>query len=319
MMHRLPPLNALRMFESAARHLSFKAAAMELHVTQAAVSHRIRSLEEYLGVELFERSGRGVRLTDAARACLPKLREGFDQIAAALEAIRLGKEDSELVVTSPPVFAARWLLPRLPDFAKREPRIELHVFISGKMVDGGNLETSAYVGDLKLDMHRRLSGVEIHLGAGDYAGYRVDRLFGVACTLVASPELVAGNPPLAVPGDLARHVLLHDDAMDLSVGGNAWAMWLEAAGVAAHVDASRGPRFSSNILSLEAAGQKLGIALALRPLIDADLAAGRLVAPFTVEVKPEVAYYLACPETIAERPGVTAFRNWLIEQAGAET
>jgi len=317
-MHRLPPLNALLMFESAARHLSFKAAALELHVTQAAVSHRIRSLEEYLGVALFERAGRGVRLTDAGRACLPKLREGFEQLAAALETIRRKKDDTDLVITSPPVFAARWLLPRIPDFATSEPNIELHVFVSGKMVDGGTHESTGFIGDLDLNLQGDPSGVEIRLGAGTYAGRRVDRLFGVACTLVASPALLAGDPPLAKPLDLARHVLLHDDAMDRAVGGDAWAKWLESAGIREQVDANRGPRFSSNILSLEAATQQLGAALALRPLINADLSSGRLVAPFPVEVKLDVAYYLAYSEAIAERPSVIAFRQWLLAQAAAE-
>src|SRR5205823_5779863 len=175
MIYRLPPLNALRVFEAAARHLSFKEAANELSITQAAVSHQIKSLEEYLGVELFRRSGRGVQLTEAARACLPKLREGFESLAAA---------------------------------------------------------------------------VEIHLGGGNYPGYRADHLFDVATVAVASPELARGDPPLREPADLARHVLLHDDAMDLVAHGGAWQKWLEAAGVADRVDGSRGPHCSSNILSL---------------------------------------------------------------------
>ena len=113
MIYRLPPLNALRVFEAAARHLSFKEAASELSITQAAVSHQVKSLEEYLGVQLFRRSARGVQLTDAARACLPKLREGFDALAAAVEVIRERGGESELVITAPPVFTARWLMPRL--------------------------------------------------------------------------------------------------------------------------------------------------------------------------------------------------------------
>lgn len=313
MIYRLPSLNALRVFDAAARHHSFKAAAQELHITQAAVSHQIRSLEEYLGVELFRRAGRGVQLTEAARACLPKLREGFEQLAAAVETIRHKGEESELVITAPPVFTARWLLPRLPDFSRREPKIDLRVFTSSKMVDAGALDAPTLVGDL--DLREGSSGVQIHLGAGEYAGYRSDRLFGVTCVLVASPALVGGDPPLAAPADLARHVLLHDDAIDLAVGGDAWAKWLEAAGVAERVDGSRGPRFSTNILSLEAAAQNLGVALALKPLVDADLASGRLVAPFPVEVKSASAYHLVCPEVVAERPNVAAFRRWLLEQA----
>jgi LysR family glycine cleavage system transcriptional activator len=311
--YRLPPLNALRVFEAAARHLSFKEAANELSITQAAVSHQIKTLEEYLGVELFRRAGRGVQLTEAARACLPKLREGFDALAAAVETIRERAAESDLMITAPPVFTARWLMPRLADFSRREPKIELHVFASSKMVDAGALDSPSLVSGL--DLRDDASGVEIHLGAGNYPGYRADRLFGVAMTVVASPDLVDGDPPIRKPEDLERHVLLHDDAMDLVAGGNAWQRWLEAAGAADRVDAARGPRFSSNILSLEAASQKLGLALALRPMVDYDIASMRLRAPFDIEVKPPSSYYLVCPEVIADRPAVAAFRAWLLEQA----
>src|SRR4030081_1776591 len=125
MIYRLPPLNALRVFEAAARHLSFKDAATELNVRQAPVSCQVNGLEEYLGVELFRRAGRGVQLTEAARACLPKLREGFEALPAAGGVIRERPAETELLITAPPVFTARWLFPRLADFAKREPRIEL--------------------------------------------------------------------------------------------------------------------------------------------------------------------------------------------------
>jgi LysR family transcriptional regulator, glycine cleavage system transcriptional activator len=316
--YRLPPLNALRVFEAAARHLSFKEAAAELHITQAAVSHQIKSLEEYLGVQLFRRSARGVQLTDAARACLPKLREGFDALAAAVEMIRERGEEAELMITAPPVFTARWLMPRLADFSKREPKIELRVFGSSKMVDAGALDSSTLVGDL--DLRTESSEVQIHLGAGHYPGHRADRLFGVSMTAVANPDLVKNQPGIKTPADLKHHTLLHDDAMEIVAGGgNAWRRWLEAAGVAEEVDADRGPHFSSNILSLEAASQKLGVALALRPLVDADIASDRLCAPFEVEVKPQSAYYLVCPEVIADRPAVVAFRKWLLVQAKSAT
>jgi len=307
--YRLPPLNALRVFEAAARHLSFKAAAAELSITQAAVSHQVKSLEEYLGVQLFRRAGRGVQLTEAARAALPRLREGFDALAASVELIRERAGETDLQITSPPVFAARWLMPRLADFSKREPRIDVRVVASSRMVDAGALDSAALVSNL--DLREDTSGVEIHLGGGDYPGYRADRLFSVTTTAVAHPDLIKnGNP-----ADLAHHVLLHDDAMDTVAHGNAWQKWLEAAGVENAVDGSRGPHFSSNILSLEAASQKLGVALALRPLVDADLASHRLVAPFKVELKPQSAYYLVCPEVIADRPAVSAFRKWLLGQA----
>jgi LysR family glycine cleavage system transcriptional activator len=181
------------------------------------------------------------------------------------------------------------------------------------MVDAGALDSAVLVGNL--DLRDDMSGVEIHLGGGAYPGYRADHLFDVATIAVASPELARGDPPLEQPADLARHMLLHDDAMDLVAHGRAWQKWLEAAGVADRVDGSRGPHFSSNILSLEAASQKLGVALALKPLVDDDIKSGRLCAPFKVELKPQSAYYLVCPEVIAERPAVAAFRKWLLEQA----
>ena len=311
MIYRLPPLNALRVFEAAARHLSFKEAANELSITQAAVSHQVKSLEDYLGVELFRRSGRGVRLTEAARAALPRLRDGFDALAAAVEQIRERGEETDLAITAPPVFTARWLMPRLADFSRRNPKVEVRVIASSKMVDAGALDTAVMAGIL--DLRDDTSGVEIHLGLGEYPGYRSDRLFGVSMVVVANPEL--GND-LKQPADLARHMLLHDDAMDLVAHGNAWQKWLEAAGAAEGVDAAHGPHFSSNILSLEAASQKLGVALALRPLVDDDIASGRLVAPFDIEVKPVGSYYLVCPEVIAERPAVATFRKWLLEKAG---
>jgi LysR family glycine cleavage system transcriptional activator len=204
-------------------------------------------------------------------------------------------------------------MPRLADFAKREPKIDVRVVSSSKMVDAGALDAAHVL--TNHDLRSETSGVEIHLGAGDYPGYRADRLFGVATVAVASPQLVKGSPPIREPADLARHTLLHDDAMDLVAHGHAWPKWLELAGVADKVDGTRGPRFSTNILSLEAASQQLGIALALRPLVDADLASGRLCAPFEVELRPQSAYYLVCPEVIADRPAVTAFRKWLLEQA----
>ena len=216
-MYRLPPLNALRVFEAAARHLSFKEAAAELSITQAAVSHQIKTLEDYLGVELFRRAGRGVQLTDAARAALPKLREGFDSFAEAMEALRSRASKAELMITAPPVFTARWLMPRLADFASREPKVQLRVFASSKMVDAGALDSSNLVSDL--DLRSESSEVEIHLGAGQYPGYRADRLFGVSMAVVISPEL---KHEIRKPEDLARQTLLHDDAMEIVAGGDAW-------------------------------------------------------------------------------------------------
>jgi LysR family glycine cleavage system transcriptional activator len=227
-----------------------------------------------------------------------------------MELLRARSAKAELMITAPPVFTARWLMPRLADFATREPKVQLRVFASSKMVDAGALDSHTLVGGL--DLRSEASEVEIHLGAGQYPGYRADRLFAVSMAVVASPEL---REEIKQPEDLARQTLLHDDAMEIVAGGNAWQRWLETAGVADRVDASRGPRFSSNILSLEAASQKLGVALALHPLVDADIASGRLCEPFEhIHLEPQSAYYLVCPEVIAERPAVAAFRRWLLDQ-----
>src|SRR3981189_888469 len=165
MIYRLPPLNALRVFEAAARHLSFKEAAQELSITQAAVSHQIKSLEDYLGVQLFKRAGRGVQLTEAARACLPKLREGFESLAAAGEMVSPRAGQTDLQIPAPPVFTARWLMPRLADFAKREPKIDVRVVSSRKLVDAGALDSASIT--FNLDLRSDTSGVEDDLGAGD--------------------------------------------------------------------------------------------------------------------------------------------------------
>src|SRR5512138_380497 len=144
MIYRLPPLNALRVFEAAARHLSFKEAANELSITQAAVSHQIKSLEDYLGVQLFKRAGRGVQLTEAARACLPRLRQGFESLAAAVELTHERGAETDLE------FTARRLMPRLADFARREPKIDVRVVGSSKMVDAGALDSAAITSHLDL-------------------------------------------------------------------------------------------------------------------------------------------------------------------------
>ena len=276
MIYRLPPLNALRVFEAAARHLSFKEAAAELNITQAAVSHQVKSLEDYLGVDLFRRAGRGVQLTEAARACLPRLREGFDSLAAAVEMIRERGDEAELVITAPPVFTARWLMPRLADFAKREPKIDVRVVATSKMVDAGALDSPVLIGNL--DLRSDASGVEIHLGAGRVSRpprrppvRRDDGGGGEPGADRRRAAAARARRPRA-PRAAARR--RDGDRRRTATPGRSGS---RRADVADRVDGSRGPRFSSNILSLEAASQKLGVALALRPLIDADVASGRLV------------------------------------------
>lgn len=312
MTYRLPPLAALRAFDSAARHLSFKRAAAELHVTPAAVSQQMKALEEYLGVALFRRLTRALELTPQGTAMLPKLREGFECLAVAVAATRQSS-DGELTVTAPPSFASRWLVPRLSRFAAEHPEVELRLASSPDSVDQHG-ETTMF-GDAMFDPRGAASEVAIRFGSGNYPGFRVDKIFAPDRVPVCSPRLATVKRPLATPDDLRNHVLIHDETVLAEDGQTDWVRWLRLSGVhAGAVDALRGPRFSNAVLAVEAALDGQGVALALRPLIEADVAAGRLVIPFDIGLPSAYAYYLVMPEVVAPRQSVAAFRAWVMAE-----
>ena len=312
---RLPPLNSLKAFEAAARHLSVKKAALELNVTPAAVSHQIRTLEEYLGIQLFHRRNRALDLTDAARAALPKLREGFDCMMQAVERLRTHHSPSRLTVSAAPSFAARWLMPRLHRFLVAHPEIDVR--ISARMrrasVDGkGDVAERA-----TLEAWLDDSDVAIIYGRGHYPGLRGKKLFDLTVTPVCSPKLLKGEHPLRTPADLKHHMLLHDDTGDLYDGESFWGVWLRAANLS-DIDVTRGPHFSHAVPAFEAAIDGVGVLASVPALASEELAAGRLVTPFELRVPLASAYYLVCEESAATRPAVTAFNNWLIEEAARE-
>lgn len=315
MSQRLPPLNALKAFEAAARHLSVKKAAVELNVTPAAVSHQIRTLEEYLDLQLFHRYNRALELTDAARACLPKLREGFDCLAQAVERLRTHTSGGMLTVSAAPSFAARWLMPRLHRFIAAHHEIDVRV--SARMrrvsVDG------------KIDVAERAtietwlddSDVAILYGHGHYPDMDVHRLLSLTITPICSPKLLTGEHPLRTPEDLKHHMLLHDDTGDMYDGESFWEVWLEAAGVTG-IDAKRGARFSHAVLALEAAIDAVGVVSSMPSLAAEELASGKLVMPFDLKVPLDSAYYLVCEPHAKTRPSVAAFRDWLIAEAAKD-
>lgn len=309
---RLPPLNSLRAFEAAARHLSVKKAAVELNVTPAAVSHQVRQLEEFLGVVLFVRRNRALDLTDAARACLPKLREGFDCLAQAVERLRARRTGGMLTVSAAPSFAARWLMPRLHRFIAAHPEVDVRV--SARMrrpnIDGKEDVAERATVDSWLDD----SDIAILYGHGHYPGMRVDKLIALGVTPVCSPALLSGAHPLRVPQDLKHHLLLHDDTGELYDNEPYWDVWLKAAGVT-DVDATRGPHFSHAVLACEAATDAIGVVATLPVLATEDIAAGRLVTPFALRVPLASAYYMVCEEPALARPAVALFRDWLIAEA----
>lgn len=296
MARRLPPLNALRAFEAAARHLSFTRAAAELHVTQAAISHQVKALEVHLGRPLFRRLNRALLLTEDAQMYGGGLREAFDMIDAATTRLQAGDSRGVLTVSVLPSFAAKWLVPRLGRFRAAHPGIDVRLAPSTELVDFARDDVD----------------IGIRAGAGHYPGLRTVRLLAEDMFPVCAPALIDGEPPLHEPADLRRHTLLHDD------GYAAWGLWLRAAGASA-VEAEQGPIFLDASMALLAAAAGQGVALARGELAAGDLADGRLVRPFALSLPAEFAYYVVCPEGYAERPKVRAFREWLLAEAGAPT
>ena len=317
MTYRLPPLNALRAFEAAARHLSFKKAADELAVTPTAISHQLRSLEDYLGFALFRRLTRAIELTEAGRAMLPKVREGIDCFAAAIEATRLRESAGRLIIAAPPAFATRWLIRRLPNFSARHPEIRLHVNATVVTIDARDGATAS--GLEPKDLRDDECCVGIRFGRGDYASCRVDRLFSPVYTAVCSPRLLSGKQALHTPADLGRHTLLHDETIPELMDRPTWSEWLREARVTQshpEIDPESGIHFNDPSLVLSAAIDGVGVALASRVLVADEIAEGRLLAPFDIVIRRPQAYYLVTPEALADRPMVRVFRDWLLEEIG---
>lgn len=314
MSHRLPPLNALRAFEAAARHLSFKNAAQELSVTPTAISHQIKLLEDFLNLPLFHRLTRALALTPQGEAMLPKVREGLECFVAAVARAHERVSGGRLIVVLPPSFATRWLVPRLRRFAVAKPSLSLHVIRSLSTIDGN--QAAGVAAPEPADLRQEDSLVAIRFGSGIYPGYRVDCMFGSDYIAVCSPDLLKADPPLRVPQDMRHQVLLHDDGAGDRIGPG-WDEWFRLAGMSG-VDTKAGPHFGDAGMAYVAALDGLGVALASKPLVATAIAQGRLVAPFDIAVEQKFAYYLVVPEAIAQRPVVQSFRTWLLEEAKAE-
>ena len=300
----LPPLNGLRAFEAAARHLSFKAAAEELHVTPAAISQQVRQLEEQCGRPLFRRLTRALALTDAGRAGAAPLGEGFARIAEAVALMRAPAPSRLVTVSVAPTFGAKWLLPRLARFRSRHPDYDLRIDASDELAhfDGDGVD------------------VALRFGRGHYPGLVSECLMDEVSYPVCAPALLESGPPLRGPADLARHTLLHVRWKMESDSAPNWQMWLRAAGLDESL-AERGPQFSTDAMALEAAIEGQGVVLAGTVVAAADLAMGRLVRPFPPDSAQPAAfgYYLVYPEDKAAEPRVRAFRDWVREEAAAET
>ncbi|MET0388866.1 MAG: transcriptional regulator GcvA [Polyangiales bacterium] len=288
----LPPLNALRSFEAAARHLSFTTSARELAVTQAAISHQVKALEAFLGCRLFERRTRALALTDEGRALLPVASGAFASVAAAVQRIRSGEVRRGLTVSVLPSFAARWLMPRLRRFRRGHPEIELHITPTTELAD----------------LARGEADVAIRWGRGRDPGLAVERLLDDELFPVCSPALLRGRKRIRSPADVLQHVLLHDERDD------DWHTWFARAGV----PDARGGRamfFTDASLLLQAATDGLGVALGRGALVGSELRAKRLVRPFAISIATAHSYYLVCEPTRVAEPKIRAFREWVLGEA----
>jgi LysR family transcriptional regulator of beta-lactamase len=281
------PLNALRAFEASARHLSFTRAAIELCVTQAAISHQVKGLEGRLGVELFRRLPRGLALTDEGRSLLPTLRDSFDRIAGLLERFETGRPVEVLNVGAVGTFALGWLLPRLAGFRQAHPEIDLRLTTNNNRVD---------LAAEGLDYALRFGG-------GAWHGTAVLRLFDAPMTPVCAPVLAAA---LRQPVDLMEQVLLR------SYRADEWKLWSEAAGI--EPLQARGPVFDTSIALAEVAAAGEGIALVPALLFSRYFEDRRLVRPFPIEVSLG-SYWLTWLQSRSLTPAMLAFRDWLQEES----
>ncbi len=298
----IPPLNALRAFEAAGRHLSITKAADELCVTAAAVSHQVKALEDYLDVRLFRRAGNALFLTDAGQAFLPGLRAGFAELERAMDALREHDCRGPLVLSVAPIFATNWLIPRLESFRAAHPDIDVRISATLQLAD----------------FERDGVDAAVRVGRGRYPGLASHRLFGESVVPMCSPALLNGARPLASPDDIRHHVLLHFDWPAQEQVTPDWGTWLRSMAVKG-VDADRGPRFTQPEYAMQAATEGAGIVLGWRSLAEADLASGRLTIPFDLPLQMDVAFYLVYPEASAERPKLARFREWLLAQTLASS
>ncbi|RZI43545.1 transcriptional regulator GcvA [Herbaspirillum sp. HC18] len=301
MNYRLPPLPAIRAFEAAARHGGFQSAGEELHVSAGAVAHQVKQLESWLGVTLFQRLPRGVALTPAGRQYAESLRPILNGLAEVSEAIKRHGDERVVTVTSVPSLVARWLMPRLGRLRELHPEIDMRVLASLHPVD----------------FAREGVDVAIRLGAGPYPGLKAEVLLEEWFSAVCSPAFKAAAPDLREPADLLRYPLLHDELEPRIPDEIVWTRWLRTFGI--NYTGTARPSFSHTYLTLEAAANGQGVAIAPEPLIEEDLRSGRLVRLFPQRVLGPYRFHLLRPAETEARPAVKAFCDWIMAEARAST
>jgi LysR family transcriptional regulator, glycine cleavage system transcriptional activator len=296
---RLPPLPAVRAFEAAARHGGFQRAGEELHVSAGAVAHQVKQLENWLGVTLFQRLARGVVLTPAGRQYAEALRPLLNGLAEASEAVKRHGDERVVTVTSVPSLVARWLMPRLGRLREQHPEIDMRVLASLHPAD----------------FAREGVDVAIRMGTGPYPGLKADVLLEERFSAVCSPAFKAAASDLRGPADLLRYPLLHDEVEMRIPDEISWSRWLAAFGV--HYNGPARPSFSHTYLTLEAAANGQGVAIAAEPFIEEDLRSGRLVRALPQRVLGPYRFHLLRLPDAETRPAVKVFCDWIKAEARA--
>jgi LysR family glycine cleavage system transcriptional activator len=294
MPRRLPPLNALKAFEAAARSESFTRAAQELNVTQGAVSHQVKALEATLGIKLFNRERQRLVMTEAGRDYLAVARDAFDQIAVGTERLMQRQSSGVLTVSTSPDFAAKWLVYRLGRFAESHPEIDLRVSAAAHQVDFAREDVD----------------VAVRHGDGKWPGLDVVRLCSERLFPVCSPKLISGRNRITAASDFLKFPLLRLDDW------KTWTRWFAAAGVIDPV--ARGPVLNRASMLIDAAVDGHGIALARTVLAAWDLINGRLVTPIDVSLKLSNTYWIVCPKATSAVPKIATFRKWLLAEAAED-
>jgi len=291
----LPSLNGLKAFEAAARSESFTRAAEELNVTQGAVSHQVKALEDALGLKLFHRERQRLSLTEGGRAYLAVIRDALDRIAVGTERLLQRQESGALTVSTSPDFAAKWLVNRLGRFAEKHPGLDLRVSATTHHVDFAREDVD----------------VAIRHGDGNWPGLDVQRLYSERLFPVCSPRLLASRRHIAKAADLLKFPLLRlDDEKN-------WVRLFAAAGVKAAV--GPGPVLNRASMVIDAAVDGQGIALARTALAAWDLINGRLVRPVEASLRTANTYWIVCPKAAANVPKIATFRNWVLAEATEDT
>ncbi len=298
---RLPPLNALRAFSVAARHMSFQKAAEELSVTPSALSFQIRQLEEHLQIKLFDRLNRKVVLTEAGARFAPFVQDGFERLQVAMQQLAPQSPSNVLTVSTGPAFAAKWLSPRIHRFLELHPEIEFRISANLKLTD----------------FERDGVDAAIRFGGGKYAGLHVEALADEATTPLVSPILLERYGGKISLDDLSEITLLHDDSAIFLPKAVNWKTWLQKAG-AKQIDPNRGARFNHADHALEAAIDGAGVVLGRLTLAARDVRAGRLVRPFDLTLPTQAGFFFCCPPQLLETEKVQAFRKFMFEEIKAD-